>query len=58
MEGRTYLHNIITIFFQNERKHEHMRFLLSISVRRVQNYLSTNHISKQRKPPKRDCYTF
>jgi len=36
MEGHASIHNIITVFFQNERKHEHMTFLLSISIRWVQ----------------------
>jgi len=40
-------HNIITVVFQNERKHEHTRFLFFIYVRRVQKHLLANHISKQ-----------
>jgi len=51
-------HNIINVFFQDERKHEQTSFLLFISIRRVQKYLSINHISKQRKPLGYDYYTF
>ena len=47
----SFFHNIITVFFQDERKHEHTKFLFFIYVRWVQKYLSTNHILKQRKPP-------
>ena len=44
-------HSIIIVFFWDERKYEHTRYLFFISVRRIQKYLSTTHLSKQKKPP-------
>jgi len=58
MKGYASLHHIINVLFQNDRKHEHMSFLLFISIRRVQKYLSVKHMSKKRKPPGRDCCIF
>jgi len=56
-ENALTFHNIIS-FFQHEKKHEHTMLYFPYLLDELKKYLSTNHISKQKKPPGRSCHTF